>query len=215
MTAKTLNEDNAALLSQCLDFCQTLANKSLTFSFNFTLGDSFSFSVDTSEKKALAVKVKKKKKTPSTLRRNAKRREEFLKKKLETSTGSEHVSVEEAVSKQVEEALVKHTTPEKERDGDHIVDLVLSPVCGQRDDEDTMPLPLPTLSLVCDRPDKRSRRGPKCGKTFNSEHDLRCHGHKDHDYCFEHQNRYEVICHVPGGPRCKSQALAFGYFYHP
>ena len=119
------------------------------------------------------------------------------------------------MSKQVEEALVKQTTPEKERDQDHIVDLVLSPVCGQRDDEDTMPLPLPTLSLVCDRPDKRSRRGPKCGKTFNSEHDLRCHGHKDHDYCFEHQNRYEVICHVPGGPRCKSQALAFGYFYHP
>ena len=215
MTAKTLNENNAALLSQCLDFCQTLANKSLTFSFNFTLGDSFSFSVDTSEKKALAAKVKRKKKTPSTLRRNAKRREEFLKKKLETSTGSGHVSVEEAVSKQVEEALVKHTTPEKERDRDHIVDLVLSPVCGQRDDEDTMPLPLPTLSLVCDRPDKRSRRGPKCGKTFNSEHDLRCHGHKDHDYCFEHQNRYEVICHVPGGPSCKSQALAFGYFYHP
>ena len=215
MTAMPVKEDNAALLSQCLDFCQTLANKSLTFSFNFTLGDSFSFSVDTREKKALAAKVKKKKKTPSTLRRNAKRREEFLKKKLETSTGSEHVSVEEAVSKQVEEALVKHTTPEKERDRDHIVDLVLSPVCGQRDDEDTMPLPLPTLSLVCDRPDKRSRRGPKCGKTFNSEHDLRCHGHKDHDYCFEHQNRYEVICHVPGGPRCKSQALAFGYFYHP
>ena len=79
MTAMPAKEDNAALLSQCLDFCQTLAVKSLTFSFTLTLGESFSFSVDTREKEALVSKAKKKK-TPSTLRRNARRRAEFLKK---------------------------------------------------------------------------------------------------------------------------------------
>ena len=78
-------EDNSALVSQCLDFCQTLAGKSLNFSFTLTLGNNFSFSLDTSEKKALAPKAKKK--SPSTLRRDARRRNEFVRKKLEASTG--------------------------------------------------------------------------------------------------------------------------------
>ena len=52
-------------------------------------------------KEALILQGKKKKKTPSTLRRDARRRSEFLKKKLEISTGdassqSENVSAEEA-----------------------------------------------------------------------------------------------------------------------
>ena len=110
MTAVPVKEDNAELVSQCLDFCQTLATKSLTFSFTLTLGDSFSFSLDTNGKEALASKAKKKKKTPSTLRRDAKRRTEFLKKKPEVSTGdtssrSEHVSEEEAAGKQVERVV--------------------------------------------------------------------------------------------------------------
>ena len=95
----SVNEDNAALLSQCLDFCQTLSTKSLTFSFALSLGNSFSFHLDTSGKGAIAfeAKKKKKKKTPSALRRNARRRAEFVKNKLEASTSdalqSEHVSV--------------------------------------------------------------------------------------------------------------------------
>ena len=81
----SVKEDNSAILSQCLDFCQTLAGKSLNFSFTLTLGNNFSFSLDTSEKKALAPKAKKK--SPSTLRRDARRRNEFVRKKLEASTG--------------------------------------------------------------------------------------------------------------------------------
>ena len=105
MTAVPVEEDNAALVSQCLDFCQTLATKSLTFSFTLTLGDSFSFSLDTNGKEAWASKAKKKKETPPTLGRDAKRRTEVLRKKLEVSSGdtssqSEHVSEEEA-AKQV------------------------------------------------------------------------------------------------------------------
>ena len=85
MAATSVKEDNSAILSQCLDFCQTLAGKSLNFSFTLTLGNNFSFSLDTSEKKALAPKAKKK--SPSTLRRDARRRNEFVRKKLEASTG--------------------------------------------------------------------------------------------------------------------------------
>ena len=85
MTAMLGKEDKSALVSQCLDFCQTLAGKSLTFSFTLSLGDSFSFSLDTSGKEAVASKAKKK--TPSTLKRDARRRNEFVKKKLEDSTG--------------------------------------------------------------------------------------------------------------------------------
>ena len=95
------HEEDAKLVSQCLDFCQTLAGKSLTFSFSLTLPTGFSFSVDTMGKGALASqKTTKKKPTPSTMRRNARRREEFLKKKVNASTDdksqSEPVSVEEA-----------------------------------------------------------------------------------------------------------------------
>ena len=73
------NEES--LVSQCLDFCQMLAGKSMPFSFSLNVGTHFSFSVDTRGKEALPSPMKKKK-TPSTLRRNARRREEFLKKKL-------------------------------------------------------------------------------------------------------------------------------------
>ena len=85
MAAMSVKEDNSAIVSQCLDFCQTLAGKSLNFSFTLTLGNNFSCSLDTSEKKALAPKAKKK--SPSTLRRDARRRNEFVRKKLEASTG--------------------------------------------------------------------------------------------------------------------------------
>ena len=109
MTAS--QEDNAALLLQCLDFCKSLSSKSLTFSFALTIGDSFSFSLATRGEVALASKAKKNKKTPSALRRNARRRAEFLKKKLETSTGdstqSEPVSVKETVERVVHEKAFK------------------------------------------------------------------------------------------------------------
>ena len=81
MTAMSqLSEEDAKLASQCLDICQTLAGKSLPFSFSFNIGPNFSFSVDTRGKEVLT--PKKKKKTPSTLKRDARRREELLRKLL-------------------------------------------------------------------------------------------------------------------------------------
>ena len=84
--------------SQCLDFCQMLAGKSLSFSFSLTVGTNFSFSLETRGEGALPSPKKKKKPTPSTLRRNARRREEFLKKKLASTAekSQQEVSVEEA-----------------------------------------------------------------------------------------------------------------------
>ena len=52
------HEEDAKLVSQCLDFCQTLAGKSLTFSFSLTIGTNFAFSVDTMGNGTLASKEK-------------------------------------------------------------------------------------------------------------------------------------------------------------
>ena len=99
MAAMSVSEEDAKLASQCLDLCQTLAGKSLTFSFSLTIGSSFSFSMDTRGKEVLV--PHRKKKTPSTLRRDARRREELLKKKLNTSTVISSQS-EQASAKEVE-----------------------------------------------------------------------------------------------------------------
>ena len=56
MAAMSGHEEDAMLVSQCLDFCQMLAGKSLTFSFSLTLGTGFNFSVDTMGKGALTPK---------------------------------------------------------------------------------------------------------------------------------------------------------------
>ena len=74
----TVSETNLA--TKCLDFCQTLNSQGLAFKFSLTVGSNFSFTLDT---KVLAsdTQAKKKKSSPSTIRRNARRREEFLIKK--------------------------------------------------------------------------------------------------------------------------------------
>ena len=75
---------DSTLAHQCLALCQTLANQGRTFSFSLTAGSSFIFSME-SNGIAVPVQVVKKKSSPSTIRRNAKRRELFLKRKFESS----------------------------------------------------------------------------------------------------------------------------------
>ena len=118
MAAMSVSKEDAKLVSQCLDLCQTLVGKSVTFSFSLTIGSSFSFSVDTREKEALVPQTlsQRKKKTPSTLRRDARRREELLKKKLNTSTvissESEQASAKEAeVPRKGPPVLHHHPSP--------------------------------------------------------------------------------------------------------
>ena len=127
MTA--VGEIDSALATKCLDFCQTLCSQGFDFKFSLSMGSSFSFSVDT-KGKDLVLDTKsrtKKKPSPSTLRRNARRRNEFLKKKQ-----SEQVSVNEADLQ----------TPEKGRSPGAILDLNLTPVnCKGRVDADSHPSP--------------------------------------------------------------------------
>ena len=96
-------KEDAFLASQCLDFCQMLAGKSLSFSFSLKIGTNFSFSLDTRGEAALS--SAKKKQTPSTLRRNARRREQFLQKKLASPA-----PVLNSVSEKGTEALQKAPT---------------------------------------------------------------------------------------------------------
>ena len=81
---KEVAAGDSSLAQQCLAFCQTLANQGRTFSFSLTVGSSFIFSME-SNGIAVPAQVVKKKSSPSTLRRNAKRRQLFLKRKLESS----------------------------------------------------------------------------------------------------------------------------------
>ena len=82
---------DSSLVTQCLAFCQTLANQGKDFSFNLTINSSFSFSLDTRESKVSST-LGKKRTSPSTQRRNARRREEFLRKKLNFSSVSSSAS---------------------------------------------------------------------------------------------------------------------------
>ena len=76
-------------------------------SFSLSVGNNFSFSVESRGKGALSSPTKKKKKkkpTPSTVRQNARRREEFLRKKLASSAKESHqgISEEEAETADLE-----------------------------------------------------------------------------------------------------------------
>ena len=75
---------DTSLATKCMDFCLALANQDQSFNFSLTLGHGFSFSLDTRRKAASP--VIKKKASPSTLRRNAKRREEYLQNTQKRST---------------------------------------------------------------------------------------------------------------------------------
>ena len=79
MAAPEMGEDNSNLASQCMAFCQALASKGQIFSFTLKVGSSFAFSLDTRENGSST--LSKKRKSPSTRRRNARRRAEFLAKK--------------------------------------------------------------------------------------------------------------------------------------
>ena len=77
-----MGEDSSSLASKCMAFCQALASQGQTFHFSLNMGPTFSFSLDTRGK--VMIGPVKKKESPSTQRRNARRREEFLSKKRQT-----------------------------------------------------------------------------------------------------------------------------------
>ena len=101
MAAPAMNEDNSDLASQCMAFCQALASKVQTFSFALNVGSSFSFSLDTRGDGSST--RSKKRKSPSALRRNARRRAEFLQKNSVPSTERKSSEKETAPEKEAED----------------------------------------------------------------------------------------------------------------
>ena len=80
---------DSPLASQCMDFCYALARQNRALAFSLKIGSTFAFSLDTKETLPPAAKAGIRK-SPSVIRRNARRRTEFLKKKsqlLSSSTG--------------------------------------------------------------------------------------------------------------------------------
>ena len=69
------------LLTQCLDFCQALENRGRQFNFSLTLETGFTFSLDTRGEHNQPKIQKEKRKSPSTLKRDLRRKEEFQRKK--------------------------------------------------------------------------------------------------------------------------------------
>ena len=79
-----VGEENSSLASKCMDFCQALAKQGKTFNFSLSIGSGFSFSLDT-RSEDMKKTIGTKKPSPSTQRRNAMRRREFLEKKRNPS----------------------------------------------------------------------------------------------------------------------------------
>ena len=90
--------------------------------------------------------------------------------------------------------------PEKEKKR---AELLLTPISGQRKEEDTILSSLHTLH-VCDLPKKsgggtkcidigyhgREHGMLKCGKSFTNENDLIIHAKNNHNYCLEHDRMW-------------------------
>ena len=75
-----------SMLNQCLAFSRDMASRNQSFTFSFTT-INFNFKLNTmNERKPYTMEIEKKKKvSPSTLRRNARRRKYFLQRKAEAA----------------------------------------------------------------------------------------------------------------------------------
>ena len=195
-------EDSTSLASKCMAFCQTLASQGQVFNFSLSIGPDFSFSLDT-RSKAVKTQGTKKRSSPSTLRRNARRRAEFNAKKQQSSPSR--------ISSGDDAELLP--SPEKERGPQAPGELQMSPSHVQREEiklseeEGASPAckaPAPSLTwnispLGAPPAPRRCgltlwSRGPNCEKTFNCENDWRCHAHEVHHLCMKVLKRDPAPC---------------------
>ena len=106
MSNSTVNGDESSLSNKCLEICQALVQKGQTFSFSLKL-KPFSFSLDIKESLLeTRTVVKKNKMSPSTLRRNMRRKKEFLEqKKKESSDNNTDTNIDLEASSLVENSV--------------------------------------------------------------------------------------------------------------
>ena len=88
----TEGNEKVVMANKCLELCQALASQGQKFSFSLSIGTDFSFSLDTKEKstsldnsKMTTLQQGRKKLSPSQVRRNQQRKDDFLKRKFDTS----------------------------------------------------------------------------------------------------------------------------------
>ena len=147
MTA--VGESESALASKCLDLCQTLMSQGLAFKFSLTVGSSFAFALDTSP--SLDTKGKeqvKKKPKPSTLRRNARRRDEFLKRKQAPLIESSATDTAKAkISTRPLKQLPSPTAPSQSRQVIIVCRISASPSFSQLDGSASPSPPTASLSI--------------------------------------------------------------------
>ena len=117
VTAGGVDLGEINLATKCLDFCQALSSQGVAFNFSLSIGSTFSFSLDTRGKASLSPGTKKKS-SPSTLRRNARRRKKFLEKKQNPAPV---IPAEEACWK-----FFQDLEEEEEKDGVEVKKNVLS-----------------------------------------------------------------------------------------
>ena len=84
--------EDAFLVAKCLEFCHALSSQGQVFNISISTRSGFS-SLDV-RSKASPSNTPEKKASPSTLRRNAKRREEFLARKQQSSPTTDSGGVE-------------------------------------------------------------------------------------------------------------------------
>jgi hypothetical protein len=119
MTMKpTMSEEDSSLTTQCLAICQALASQGKAFNFFIKIGSNFSFPLDNRDKSPFTkvekapssnLEGRKKKPSPSSLRRNATRREMFLGKK-KPPTSPDKAATKKAAA---EKAAVEKEAAEK------------------------------------------------------------------------------------------------------
>ena len=192
-----VGETDSTLASKCMDICQALASQGQVFNFSLSVGPTFSFSLDTTRSKA---QLTKKKASPSTLRRNARRRAEFKAKKQQNSSTSTEVL----------------PSPEKERCPEAPGGLQMSPNHSVQREENALseqegafsptgkpPSPLPVAPSPPFQEDcyfttdwlGRSS-GPKCGVKFFCAREFRRHAREAHG-CSIHLLEYLKDCKCP------------------
>ena len=119
----TISEEDSSLATQCLALCQALASQGKAFKFFIKIGSNFSFSLDNRDKspstkveKATSTNLegRKKKPSPSSLKRNATRREIFLSKQ-KPPISPEGAAVKKAAAEKatVEKEAAEKTAAEK------------------------------------------------------------------------------------------------------
>ena len=176
MAAVLSSAVDSSLASQCMAFCQALASQGKEFNFTLNIGSTFSFSLDTRGKNVKAT-LAKKRTSPSTQRRNARRREEFLRKKLNFSSRSFY-----AVDPPVDISPGATTAAAVKATFSSAVASMGGPVA---------PLPSPPSEEADTARNhiQEEFRCNECGDTFHMKADLRNHKMNAHNHSFQCTNK--------------------------